>query len=218
MELIQAAFLPANLFFTLIFLLVCLYWLSVILGALDLDFLDIDLDTDSDLDVDADGDVDIGAPGAGFFEGLLAFFYFGKIPVMILLSITVLCMWTISMYANSHFNPKGTFVLGIPVAIGTIIASPIICKIICMPLARFFGMFKKDYHAPRDVKGRICKVITTQVSEKMGQAEVPTKGAPILLNVVANGDHVFHKGDEAVVVEKDEEKGVYVIAPVNLED
>ena len=67
-------------------------------------------------------------------------------------------------------------------------------------------MFKKDYNAPRDVKGRICKVITTQVSEKMGQAEVPTKGAPILLNVVANGDHVFHKGDEAVVVEKNEEK------------
>ena len=52
----------------------------------------------------------------------------------------------------------------------------------------------------------------------MGQAEVPTKGAPILLNVVSDGDHVFHKGDEAIVVENDKEKGVYVIAPVNLED
>ena len=79
-------------------------------------------------------------------------------------------------------------------------------------------MLKKDPNAPKDVVGRICKITTTQVSKKMGQAEVPTKGAPILLNVISDEGHVFHKGDEAVVMSKDNDKGVYVIAPVNLED
>ena len=158
MELINAAFLPANLFFTLMLLMVCLYWVSVILGALDLDFLDVDFDTDAelDLDLDVDGVVDIGAAGAGLFEGLLAFFYFGKIPVMILMSITILSMWTISMYANSFVNPTGNFILGIPVGLGSFFGSFFVCKIVCMPLARFFAMLKKDYNAPKAVKGRIC--------------------------------------------------------------
>ena len=86
-----------------------------------------------------------------------------------------------------------------------------------MPLKKVYDMFNKDYNAPRKVMGRICTVVTTSVSDKMGQAEVKTKGAPIVLNVISDGEHVFHKSDEAVIVGKDNEKGIYTIAPLDLE-
>lgn len=79
-------------------------------------------------------------------------------------------------------------------------------------------MLNKDYNAPGDIMGRIGKVITTQVKkDKMGQIEVPTKGAPIVLNVLSQDEHVFAKDEEAVVVKKEDERGIYLIAPVDLE-
>lgn len=205
--------MPANFGATILLAMMVCYWLMVILGTLDLDFLDFDIDTDIDADLGSDLDVSVGV-----LDGMLAFFYLGKIPIMILLSIFAMCLWVISIIANGYLNPSGSLVLGLPIAAGNLVVSPLICRIICTPLARLFMALKKDPNAPADVIGRICKVTTTQVSAKMGQAEVPTSGAPILLNVVADSDHVFQKGDEAVVIGKDEKKGVHIIAPVNLED
>lgn len=214
MELLQMSLMPANIAATVFLAMMVAYWLMVILGAMDLDFLDFDLDTD----VDADVDLDLGGAPVGVFDGMLAFFYLGKIPIMILLSIFAMCLWVVSIIANGYLNPSGSLALGLPIAAGNLVVSPLVCKVICTPLARLFMALKKDPNAPADVIGRICKVNTTQVSKKMGQAEVPTSGAPILLNVVADGDHIFKKGDEAVVIGKDETKGVHIIAPVNLED
>ena len=91
-------------------------------------------------------------------------------------------------------------------------------KLFGAPLKRLYVMLNKDYNAPGKILGRIGKVITTQVTrEKMGQVEVPTKGAPIVLNVLSQDEHVFAKGEEAVVVRKEGDKGTYLIAPVDLE-
>lgn len=215
METIQQAFLPANVFFTVLMLLMLLYWIMVVIGTLDIEFLDFDLDVEGDADVDVDGVLD-GAAG-GFFDGFCAFFYIGTVPVTILVSMLIICMWFISIIANGLMNPSGSMVLGFPIAVGIVIVSPFVCKVVCMPLKKLFSSLKKT-DTIRDVIGRICTVKTTEVSTKMGQAEVPSSGAPVLINVVSDGSHVFHKGDEAVVLEKDNEKGVYVIAPVNLED
>ena len=41
-EVLHEAFMPMNLIFTVMLLMVVIYWIMVILGALDTDFLDID--------------------------------------------------------------------------------------------------------------------------------------------------------------------------------
>lgn len=213
MELVHAAFMPVNVVLTVLLLLVVLYWLMVIIGAMDADLFDIDFDADADVDFDVDGDID----GGGFGRGLLEFFYIGEVPIMILLSILILSMWTISMMVNHMFNPAGSILLGLPIFAGNIVISLMICKVFIMPFRKMFNSLNKDANASRPVMGRICTVVTTQVSEKMGQAEMSSKGAPILLNVVAEGGNVFKKGDEAVVISKNVELGVYTIAPVDLE-
>ena len=100
---------------------------------------------------------------------------------------------------------------------GNLIVSCFVVKTAGVPLSKFFKSFETDANAARPVIGRICKIVTTEVAgDRLGQGEMSGKGAPILLNVKADGDQVFHKGDEAVVVSKNPETGVYMIEPVDL--
>jgi hypothetical protein len=232
MELVHAALLPVNFALTVLLLLVVFYWLMVILGALDADLFDIDFDTDVDVDLDLDVDLDVDVEGdfdfdvdgeidgdiagGGFLRGLLEFFYIGEVPVMILLSILILSMWAISLMVNNIFNPAASMLFALPLFAGNLVVSLMVCKVFIMPFRKMFRSLNKDANESRPVIGRICTVVTTQVSEKMGQAEMSSKGAPILINVVTDGGKVFHKGDEAVVIGKNVENGVYTIAPVDL--
>lgn len=213
-EIIVAAFSPVNVVLTVLLILVVLYWLMVIFGAMDLDFLDIDFDNDVDMDFDADAEID---GDAGFLRGVLEFFYIGEVPVMILFSILILSMWAVSMIVNHVLNPAGSVLLGLPIFCVNLVVSIMICRVFAMPFRKVFSALNKDVNASGDVMGRICIVTTTQVSKKMGQAEMPSRGAPVLLNVMAEGDNVLNKGDEAVVIGRNSEDGVYIIAPVDLE-
>ena len=53
-ELLHYAVEPVNIVFTGLLILVIMYWLSVMIGALDLSSFDLDFDTDVDIDVDVD--------------------------------------------------------------------------------------------------------------------------------------------------------------------
>lgn len=223
-ELIQAAFSPVNAVVTVLLILNVIYWITVILGAIDVDFIDVELfdsgletGGDVDVDVDAEGDLDLDMSEHSVLRSIMHFFYVGEVPIMLLSSILILSMWTLCMFGNHYFNPMSSFLVAVPVYAISFVASLAICRIFAMPLKKVYEMFNKDYNAPKKVTGRICIVTSTSVSDKMGQAEVKTKGAPIVLNVISDGEHVFSKGDEAVVVAKDDEKGTYTIAPLDLE-
>lgn len=218
-ELISAAFAPVNVVFTVLLLLTGLYWITVILGVLDVDLFNIDtVDSGPEIDVDADADADLDGMEMGLGRSILHFFYIGEVPTMILVSILILSLWSFSILGNYYLNPGGSFLMAIPIFIGNLVASAFVMKLFALPLRKLYVMLNKDYNAPGDVMGRICRIVTTQVAkDKMGQAEVATKGAPILLNVLSQDEHVFRKGEEAVIVAFDDQKGTYLIAPVNLE-
>jgi len=228
MELVYEAFSAPNFVLSILLIVVFFYWLMVIVGAMDADLFNIEFDADANVDIDVDvdvdgeyhfdvdGDVAGDIDGGGLGRGVLEFFYVGEVPVMILISILILCMWAISVIANYRLNPMGSLLLSLPIFAGNLIVSLLVCKVFIMPFRKMFASLNKDANASRPVMGRICKVVTTEVSAKMGQAEMSSKGAPILINVVAEGDKVFKKGDEALVVSKNDENGVYTIAPVDL--
>ena len=108
-ELWQAAFEPVNLFYTILLGLILLYWLSVLVGALDLSALDFDLDVDADMDMDVDVDADIDADAEmesslGWMAGALHFFNFGKLPFMILMTFVILPAWVLSIGLNENLG------------------------------------------------------------------------------------------------------------------
>jgi len=230
-EFITAAFAPPNVLFTVLLLVCGLYWIMVILGVLDVDLFHIDVfdggpdihaDLDLGADVHVDGDfhaeTDIDGVEPGIGHAILHFFYVGELPTMLLVSIMVLSLWAFSMLGDFYLNPEHSGTMAVAIAFGDLAVSTVVLRFVALPLRRLYILLNKDYNAPGDVVGRTCKVVTTHVThEKIGQAEVPTKGAPILLNVLARDAREFKKGDEAVVVKKDGDKGIYLIAPIELE-
>ena len=76
-EALAYSFQSINVFPTILLLITVLYWVAVILGALDVGFLDFDLDPDFETDVNVEIDVGTevgGEPGGGFAESFLSFF------------------------------------------------------------------------------------------------------------------------------------------------
>ena len=219
MEVIQEAFAAVNLLPTVLLLLMVVYWITVIIGALDLDFLNVDLDTDiqadMDLDVDADMDADLEGgleAGGGWLHTLLAFIYVGEVPVMILLTIFALSAWFVSLMANHYLNPDGSWLIAMAFIVPNLILSVLAVKVLGRPFVWVFRGLNKDYNVAKDVIGSECTVITSKVSSRMGQAEVATRGAPILLNCRTVDGTVLRKGDRATVVRIDSGRGVYIVS------
>ena len=100
-QFINVAFNWVNVFPTFLLIIVVLYWLSVILGAMDLGFLDFDIDADFETDVEievefeAEMDADAEGGAGGWFMEFLSFFNLGKVPFMVFVSALVLPMWLI---------------------------------------------------------------------------------------------------------------------------
>ncbi len=210
-ELMTLALSPINLVFTLLLLMVILYWIIVILGVLDVDLFQIDVS-------DFDADVDVNGAGASLSGSVLHFFHVGEVPVMVLFSLLVLSLWAGSVLGNYYYNPESLPSRAFGILVVNVVVALVVVKALGAPLKPFYAMFNRDYNAPKPVMGSLCRITTTQVTPTdMGQAEVRTKGAPILLNVLSKQDHRFAKGDEAVVVGKNKESGIHYIVPPKLE-
>ncbi len=211
-EVIQEAFLSINLISTVLLILVFLYWIMVIFGAMDISLFDFDLpDADADVDVDAD----VG--GGGFLHSILDFFYIGEVPAMIIISIGVLVFWTVSVLGNYYLNDSRSMLMALPICVGNMVVTIFITKFTMKPFRAFFVSLNNEEGTIKDVIGQMCIISTTQVSEKMGQAEVASDQAPILINVITEDGSILHKGDHAVVISKNTKTGVYTITTTEME-
>ncbi|MEO0741811.1 MAG: hypothetical protein AAF089_09495 [Bacteroidota bacterium] len=194
---------------TVLLAIVGVYWLFVILGALDLDFLDVDFDaTDADVDLDfeVDADVDTGLSG---WQQALSFLHLGIVPFMVVFSVFVLSWWTAAAI--------GFFVLGLGALVGlggSALLAILATKVLTWPLAVLFRKLKAA-KAPVQIIGRVCTALTAIDHERLGQAELATDGAPLLLTVKTTqpGERVA-RGERALVVARSDDGQVYLVDPV----
>ena len=224
MELMGEAFLLVNILWTTLLMVVVVYWLTVVFGAMDVDFLDVDWDAETTFDVDVEvegGDSDGGVNSlGGWLRGVLSFFYVGEIPVMVLVSLMLLAVWVVSILGNYYLNPGRSLLLA-PVVYAVAIATGLATvKVFGWPFRKLFGMLdRENKEQSRPLVGRMCRIDSSQVtSERLGQAMIETAGAPVLLNVKCAGEDVLKKGDEAIITGRDAEKDIYFIEPVDLEN
>lgn len=202
-ELMKAAVSIINLPFTALLFLVICYWCGVILGFLDIELFDIDSDFDTDVDL-----------SGGFLNALMGFLFIGELPVMIILSILIISGWCFSMIANYYFNPHYSVLTGLLLLIPNLILSLFITKIAGSPLRKLYAMF--DTEDKRKMLYEIGVVTTSKVTADFGQIEVPSKGAPIILNArTSKKDIVLHKGDKVLVYDEDKEKGIFYVEKFN---
>jgi len=191
----EAAISPLNLPFTILLGLLMLYWLMVILGAADMDWMP---------------DIDMDDPG-GFLSPAVEMLNIGEVPIMAVISVMSLSCWSFSMLSNHYLNPAQSWLMGailliFNIAVGffsTVLFSKLIVKVI--------GPIGSEDKEDQKILYKMGTVLTSEVTGIFGQVEIKTKGAPITINARTPEGVVLLKGEKALVFDEDKEKGIYFV-------
>ena len=221
-EVWQASIAPANLALSILLALCLLYWVAIILTGLGVDVLDFDLDALDDVSVDAGDAPDLpggaghggGMAHAGLGIAVLKFFHVGTVPVMVLISVLLLSMWTMAVLLHPIVG-AWTALLQVLMLLAYLAAGLVVTKIGTLPLRRLFAKLREDEEhqaVNEDLVGKLCH-ITAAAGDDRGQAEIDTGGAPLLINVRAHGGVTLAKGDPAVVVDYNRQSNLFIVRP-----
>ncbi len=205
-QLWHASFHLANLPYTLLLLLVLLYWICVLIGALDLSSLDVDL---------PEGDGGAPASTAGGFDGILEYFNLRKVPLSIVVSFFALSLWVVGVLANHFIHGTSSKLLGLALVVPNIIVSAHVAKFITAPLVPLFRSMRGDAMERRDLVGTRVIVTSSKADATFGQAEIREVGAPILLNVRTEGE-ILPRGSEAVILHTNPDTRIHIITKLEI--
>jgi hypothetical protein len=201
-EIWNLALSPQVLPLTLLLVPVALYWLLNMLGAVDLDVLDVDSDGPDDKD---------GFLG-NFLQGALKMVNATDVPVMIVLSILAILLWACTMIGNLWFNASQSGLTGGIIVVSALVAAVVLTRFAVAPLKPFFRLIRADDEKHPPVIGRTGIVRTAAVDERGGQVEVENKEAPLLLNArLAAGSAPLSRNAEVIVISHDLESGIYTV-------
>ena len=181
---------------------VVVYWLFVIIGALDIDLFDFDFELDASESI-----LDIGyAP--------LRFLNLGRIPVMIWISVYAFCAWAIAVALVEWKEPT------LPPTFQVLVASfglgAIATKLLTQPLGDRLAADNVEPHKAETIVGGTCVITTSEATERVGEARFGTDGAPLVLTV-RTAEGTLAKGDRAQIIDYHAEENVYIVQRENLE-
>lgn len=223
-EVWKVAIAGPNLPLTVLLGLVLLYWLGVILGALDMDMfnmdvdadmdvdVDLDLDVDADLAVDADADADMDAgAGGGAFSSFAIFLNLDKIPLTVVFSSLITLWWAQAILLFQFFFRENP-VLAWPVHLGTFFTSIIMTKILTQPLVLMVKALGGDVDSGlRKALGQVGVLDFDCDEDQVSQAVVTTDGAPLIVNVKSRQGAIA-QGSKVVLVELNREGDFYYVS------
>ena len=210
-ELFDFAFEPANLFYTVLLIMVLLYWLSVFVGAMDIGAFDFDLDIDADVDVDVDSEIDVNSGGNWFLEGL-RFFNFGALPFMVVFSFLILFIWMLNILANYYWS-NGTVWFSIAMFFPSLFASLFITKILTTPLTGLFKALRNGDAKDIEYVGSVAKLTLPLDQSRTATADMVVKDQHILLYVRADDSvtGVIPSGTQVLITGSNPDKNIHFV-------
>lgn len=208
-ELFDATFSSLNVIPTFFLLMVILYWIAVILGAMDLGFLDFDLDPDFETDVEVEVDV---SGEVGWFSEFLSFFNLGRVPFMVFFTALVIPMWLMSVNIN-HYLGIENVMLATLLQIPYFFVSLFVSKIITSPLSGVFERLNDDAMSKEALIGKTGRVVIECSSTHKGQIEVKIDGDSFILTAKTRKGIVLPKSSTALIVEYNHENDNFIVAP-----
>jgi len=181
-----------------------LYWLLVAIGAFDIDVFHLHIDAD------ASGD---GVHPHGFLE----FLSLGRVPVTVLATILVTFAWFLCLVGEVALRaPLGAVLPGAVydwlMGVGAFAAAVPLTGFVARPLRGVFTI--QEAQTKRGVVGSPATVTSVTADEHFGTAVADLVGDEIILNVVTRAGVTMTKGESAVVVEYDDARDLYLIAPL----
>ncbi len=217
-EFLNLALSFPTIFWSALVGLVLAYWVFVIVGALDLEVLDIhlhlepDLDFDIDVDVDADVDADLAASGISPLAQLAVALGIGKVPVAILLTFFAFSGWMVSYFGMLYLAPLLKFGAVSALILGASFALSVpVMGALAHPLKKVFTMTTR--HGGAELIGQTCDVTTGSVDERFGQAKIDDGGAGLLLAVRCDSGNRLRRRSKALIIDFDADTNIYTVEP-----
>ncbi|HEU0034159.1 MAG TPA: hypothetical protein VFQ53_26205 [Kofleriaceae bacterium] len=229
--LIDAALRFPTVIFTIGLGIILIYWVFVLLGALDIDlFGDADVSGagkgigDAIVAAKGGGDAIVGGAKAGAEAikpdldvdtgGVWSGLGLSKVPVTISISTIFLVCWCISLLAM-HYAPSlvgtASWVPGV-VLVGTLVVGMPTAGLLVRPLGGVFEL--KEGKSNRDYVGHTCTITTGRVDEHFGQATVEDGGTVLVIPVRCDRSDALARGHKALIIDFDSERQAYVVEPV----
>jgi hypothetical protein len=207
-ELFEFAIAGANIIPTLLLIAMILYWSTVLVGAIDLDFMDLDLDTDSSPDGHPEG-------GLEWLNRLLRFFNLGRVPLMIFLSFLILPLWLFCILVNDQLGIHSLLPGLITLVVGFWLCM-FVAKVLTMPFVALFEKMEEEQNF--SAIGRICTLQSPVSEGRIGQAviEQKGKGAPMMLTVCSRPGTLVNSGETALVLEYQADRRCYLVEPYTI--
>ncbi len=210
-ELIEISFSPVNAFFTVMSILMIVYWVLVIIAGIDPDLFSIDFDS-ADVETNFDNDIS-GTENAGegnSFMKTLEYFNFDELPLMFILTIIFFSMWFMGVNISYYLGVESTL-LGFLLLIPNFILSLFIVKLFSKPLGYLYKQLNHKGEPEIDFLGRRCSVVSTVTQIKTGQIQLLVNGDPIKIYARSNTADKINAGEQAVIVGESEDKKYYLI-------
>ena len=216
-EIFHLALSHVNIVPSIFFCLTIAYWISLILGALDLGFLDFDFDaeyeSDVNMDVDFDANAEIQGNEIGNGTRLLWFFNVGKVPFMVLFTFWATPSWFICILGNYYLNGIESWIIGSLILAGSFFISLFIAKIFTQPLVKLFQKMEKMETKNEDLIGRYCYAKFDINNNKIGQVVISHDGSEYVVNAKTMNSKTVSRNGQALVIDYDKEENVYFIEP-----
>lgn len=191
--------------YTVLLIVVTLYWLLSAVGVLGVDALDglFGLDLGSD----AGGD----SAESGAVAALLNKFGLGGIPLMVLFTLIALVGWSVCYLTELHLLRGMTGITGLLARSGTLVAGLLlsipVARVVLSPVRALMRRHRPVSQAPQ--LGRIATVRSPEITQTSGTAEVDDGGAGLILQVRHATPGLFVRGDRVVLIEYLREHNAY---------
>lgn len=194
---------PLNLVYTVLMILVVLYWLSVVFGAIDISAFDVDLDVDADVDTD----ISVG----GWFASAFHFFHLDRVPFMLIMSLVILSAWTMTVLTN-HYWGNYSAAYGLAMAAPILLIAFLVAKILSYPLIPVFDRMNTAA-VPVEYVGMQCRVKLPPYGKNFGQGGVYHDGDELLVNIKSN--HPLKAGEQTIIIGRTEDQRYWLVEPLD---
>ncbi|GAA3726455.1 hypothetical protein [Salinactinospora qingdaonensis] len=210
-EFLAAVITFPTALFTFSLLVVAGYWVLVLLGAAELDALDVDPGSAVGTEGLAAGGLASALAGAGM----------GGVPATVALSLLIAVAWFVSLTGNVVIEGLAVSTpLLVALSIAVLLLA-LVCAWLCTSmLALLWRRLFPDGRSPsqQDFIGRVCVIRTGRVTADFGQAEVTAAdGSSSLVQVRQIGTDTFTTGSSALIYEYSAEGGFFWVAPYDAE-
>lgn len=159
-------------------------------------------------DVDADiGDAD---------GGLMAALKLRSAPATVVMSLVILWAWIFAILGAEAVESILAGTAATAARAGILVVAPVLAlfptSLLIRPLAKIFIPVQADRH--ETLVGKLCTIRTGTVTSRFGEAFVEDGGAGLVVRVRIETDDKLSRGDQALLVAYDEERGEFTVAPM----